>query len=132
MRARAVGRWHAVEMLSADFTHRFVDRWVADWNAHDLDALLAHYTDDVVFTSPLAERLLPGSEGVVHGKTALRAYWTAGLAALPDLRFEVLEHYVGVNTIVIRYRNQNGGIVCEVLEFDGDLICRGHGTYLAA
>ena len=118
-------------MISADFARRFVDRWVADWNAHDLEALLAHYADDVVFTSPLAERLLPGSAGVADGKDALRAYWTAGLAALPDLRFEVLEHYVGVSTIVIRYRNQSGGVVCEVLEFDGELVRRGHGTYLA-
>lgn len=118
-------------MISADFARRFVDQWVADWNAHDLDALLAHYTDGVVFSSPLAERFLPGSEGVAHGKDALRVYWTAGLAAVPDLRFEVLEHYVGTSTIVIRYRNQSGGVVCEVLEFDGELVSRGHGTYLA-
>ena len=86
----------------------------------------------MVFTSPLAERFLPGSDGVAHGKDALRSYWTAGLAALPDLRFEVLEHYVGASTIVIRYRNQSGGVVCKVLEFDGELVRRGHGTYLAA
>ena len=119
-------------MISADFARRFVDQWVADWNAHDLEGLLDHYTDDVVFTSPLAERFLPGSEGVASGKDALRAYWTAGLAALPDLRFEVLDHYVGASTIVIRYRNQMGGVVCEVLEFDGEQVARGHGTYLAA
>lgn len=118
-------------MITADDARRFVDQWVADWNAHDLDALLAHYADDVVFTSPLAERFLPGSDGVARGTEALRTYWTAGLAALPDLRFEVLEHYVGASTIVIRYRNQNGGVVCEVLEFDGGLVTRGHGTYLA-
>jgi hypothetical protein len=118
-------------MIRDDTARAFVDQWLADWNAHDLDALLAHYADDVVFTSPLAARLLPGSGGVARGKAALREYWTAGLAALPDLRFEVLDHYVGVGTIVIRYRNQAGGVVSEVLEFDGDVIVRGHGTYLA-
>ncbi|GIT78671.1 hypothetical protein LLS1_03400 [Leifsonia sp. LS1] len=119
-------------MISDDSARSFVDRWLADWNAHDLDALLAHYADDVVFTSPLADRLLPGSGGVAQGKAALREYWTAGLAALPDLRFDVLDHYVGVDTLVIRYRNHAGGVVCEVLEFAGDTIVRGHGTYLAA
>lgn len=119
-------------MLTESSARLFVERWLTEWNAHDLEALLLHYADDVVFTSPLAERLLPGSEGVARGKDQLRTYWAAGLAALPDLRFEVLEHYVGVSTLVIRYRNQNGGVVCEVLEFDGDLIVRGHGTYQAA
>lgn len=119
-------------MISDDTARAFVDQWLADWNAHDLDALLAHYADDVVFTSPLAARLLPGSGGVARGTAALREYWTAGLAALPDLHFDVLEHYVGVDTIVIRYRNQSGGVVSEVLEFDGGTIARGHGTYLAA
>jgi hypothetical protein len=117
-------------MITDEFARTFVDRWLVEWNAHDLEALLAHYADDVVFTSPLADLLLPGSGGAAHGRDALRAYWTAGLAALPDLHFEVLDYYVGVSAIVIRYRNQNGGIVCEVLEFDGDLVVRGHGTYL--
>jgi ketosteroid isomerase-like protein len=25
---------------------RFADEWYAAWNAHDLDAILDHYTDD--------------------------------------------------------------------------------------
>ena len=133
-RAAALAAWFATRAGERVAMLGFggVDQWLADWNAHDLDALLAHYGDGVIFTSPLAERLLPGSGGVARGKDELRAYWTAGLAALPDLRFEVLEHYVGVSTIVIRYRNQSGGVVCKVLEFEDDLVVRGHGTYLAA
>jgi ketosteroid isomerase-like protein len=44
----------------------FAARWCADWNAHDLEALLAHFTDDVVFTSPVAQRVL-GTDGIVRG-----------------------------------------------------------------
>jgi ketosteroid isomerase-like protein len=36
----------------------FVDQWVECWNNHDLDALLAHFTADAVFTSPVAVQLL--------------------------------------------------------------------------
>ena len=32
--------------------------------------------------------------------------------------------------LVINYRNQGGTLVNEVLEFDGGLVRRGHGTYL--
>ncbi|SDS97435.1 nuclear transport factor 2 family protein [Actinopolymorpha singaporensis] len=113
----------------------FADRWVRAWNAHDLDTLLEHFADDVVFTSPVAARLL-GGDGVIRGKEALRAYWTEGLARIPDLRFEVLGVYVGVGTLVINYRNQVGGVVNEVLTFGGDtgdgggLVTHGDGTYL--
>jgi len=109
---------------------RFAADWERDWNAHDLDALLAHYRDDVEFTSPVADRLVPGSGGVIRGRAALRAYFEQGLRRMPDLRFEVLNLFVGVRTLVIEYRNQNGGRVAEVLTFDGDLVASGHGTYL--
>jgi hypothetical protein len=109
----------------------FVDQWVKDWNAHDVEALLAHYTDDVIFTSPVAARLF-GGDGVIQGKQNLRHYWTEGVRRLPGLRFEVIGFYVGVATLVINYRNQDGGLVCEVLSFDGSLVREGHGTYLTS
>lgn len=108
----------------------FTDRWVRDWNAHDIDALLRHFTDDVVFTSPVAVRLL-GGDGVIRGKETLRKYWSEGIRLIPDLRFEVLAVYAGIGTLVINYRNQVGDAVCEVLTFDGPLVREGHGTYLA-
>jgi hypothetical protein len=108
----------------------FAERWVTDWNAHDVDALLKHFTDDVVFTSPVAIRVL-GGDGVIRGKDALRTYWSEGIRLIPDLHFEVLAVYVGISTLVINYRNQAGGVVSEVLTFDGALVREGHGTYLA-
>ena len=110
--------------------HAFTEQWVKDWNAHDVDALLDHFTDDVVFTSPAAVRLL-GGDGVIRGREALRKYWSEGIRLIPDLHFEVLALYVGISTLVINYRNQAGGVVSEVLTFDGALVVEGHGTYLA-
>jgi hypothetical protein len=108
----------------------FCDRWVAAWNAHDLELVLSHFSEDVRFSSPVARQLLDGSDGVIRGKAALREYWSEGLRRIPDLHFEVLGLYVGVNTLVINYRNQQGGLVSEVLVFDGDEVTQGHGTYL--
>ncbi|HUN36618.1 MAG TPA: nuclear transport factor 2 family protein [Trebonia sp.] len=108
----------------------FAAQWVKDWNAHDIDAVLEHFTDDVVFTSPVAVRVL-GGDGVIHGKEALRRYWSEGVRLIPDLHFEVLALYVGVSTLVINYRNQAGGLVSEVLTFEGSRVSEGHGTYLA-
>jgi|SRR5664279_1516804 ketosteroid isomerase-like protein len=110
----------------------FVEQWLREWNAHDLEALLSHYSEDVVFTSPIAAQLLDGSDGIVHGKDELRDYWAEGLRRIPDLHFELVGYYVGVNTVVINYRNQRGGLVAEVLMFEGAEIMKGHGTYLDA
>ena len=109
--------------------YAFAARWCAQWNAHDLEGLLTHFTDDVVFTSPVAGRIL-GGDGIVRGKAALRAYWRLGLDKIPDLRFEVVNVYSGVDTVVINYRNQGGSLVCEVLRVTGELVSEGHGTYL--
>ncbi|MBI3225481.1 MAG: nuclear transport factor 2 family protein [Mycolicibacterium cosmeticum] len=108
----------------------FAQRWVDAWNDHDVEAVLAHFHEDVVFTSPVAERVVPGSGGVVRGKQALREYWIRALAQLPDLCFEIVGVYQGVSTVVINYRNHRGQLVNEVLIFDGDLVREGHGTYL--
>jgi len=107
----------------------FAAHWRAAWNAHDLDAVLAHFHDDVVFTSPIAASLLPETGGVIRGKAALRAYWEEGLRRIPDLHFTVEAVFVGVNTLVIHYINQKGVGVSEVLVFDAGLVREGHGTY---
>jgi hypothetical protein len=116
--------------MDATQADAFVASWVQAWNDHDLDQILSHFTDDVVFASPVAAQLL-GGEGVVRGKSALREYWDEGLRRIPDLRFDVLGIYVGVESLVINYRNQKGGLVNEVLEFEGDLVKQGYGTYLS-
>ncbi|WP_116953541.1 nuclear transport factor 2 family protein [Jiangella endophytica] len=109
--------------------HGFARDWLAAWNAHDVEAVLRHFHDDVVFTSPVAARVLPESGGVLRGKEELRRYWTEGLRLIPDLRFAVEAVYAGVSAIVITYRNQKAVLVNEVLIFDGDLVREGHGTY---
>jgi ketosteroid isomerase-like protein len=111
---------------------RFSQAWLAAFNEHDLGAVLDHFHDDVVFTSPVAARALPDSKGVVRGKKALLAYWTLALERVPNLRFELLGVYAGVDTLVLNYRNQAGGLVNEVLTFDGGLVRQGHGTYLGS
>lgn len=108
----------------------FAAAWEAAWNAHDVEAVLQHFHDDVVFTSPVAARVLPGSGGVLRGKDALREYWTLGLNLIPDLHFTVERVFVGIDVLVIGYRNQRGNLVDEVLVLTNGLVTAGHGTYL--
>lgn len=120
----------AAERFATEWAADWATEWAAAWNNHDIDLLLEHFSDDVYWTSPVAAQLMPASQGVIRGKEALRHYYNLGLQRLPDLHFEVLATYKGVNTLVINYRNQKGGLVNEVLVFDETgLVKEGHGTY---
>jgi len=116
--------------MSSANGHVFVDSWLEAWNAHDLEGVLAHFCDDVVFSSPVAAQLLDGSDGVIRGKQALREYFGEGLRRIPELHFELEGVYFGVGALVINYKNQKGGLVNEVLIFEGGLVKEGYGTYL--
>ena len=107
----------------------FAERWLAAWNAHDLDAVLALFHDHVVFTSPLAIKVVPESEGILRGKDALRAYWNAALKLVPDLHFELTRLFAGVDSLLIGFRMNGGPERFEILRFRGDLVSEGHGTY---
>ena len=117
--------------MNHDEAAAFAEQWAKDWNDHDVEAVLRHFADDVVFTSPLAGELFPESGGVIRGKEGLRAYWSEGVRRNPGLRFEVLASYAGVDTVVIRFRTERGADCCEVLTFRDGLVGTGHGTYLA-
>lgn len=109
----------------------FGREWEAAWNRRDVEAILKHFHDDAVFTSPVAKRIGFAEDGVVTGKDALRRYWTAALAQNPNLRFHVTTVYQGVNTLVIAYKSQKGIDRAEVLTFRRGLVIEGHGAFAA-
>ncbi|MDJ0356655.1 nuclear transport factor 2 family protein [Paenarthrobacter sp. PH39-S1] len=117
-------------VIDAPFSSHFSAEWVDAWNAHDVERVLSHFRDDVKFTSPLAAKLIEGSDGTLCGKVELRNYWLEGVKQNPDLKFTIENVYTGIETIVINYRNQNGKLANEVLTFKDGLIIEGHGTYL--
>lgn len=107
----------------------FARRWNDAWNAHDLDAVLDLFHDEVTFTSPLAARLLPESGGVVRGKDTLRLYWSTALAQRPELQFELTGLQAGVDTVLILFRHPGGPERVDVLRLRDGKVFEGHGTY---
>jgi len=99
---------------------QFAREWYAAWNAHDLDAILGHYAADVEMTSPLVSQLTGGAEGKIVGKDALRAYFAAGLEKYPELRFEPLGVFVGVDSLVLHYLSINGRASAEVIHLNDE------------
>ena len=58
--------------------------WVAAWNAHDLDAVLAHYTDDFTIKTPIAAVMVPGTNGIgnIHILTRVTWMWKADMSMM--------------------------------------------------
>ncbi|WP_147125720.1 nuclear transport factor 2 family protein [Shimia ponticola] len=94
----------------------FASEWETAWNSHDLDRILFHYSDDVVFRSKKAVKTV--GTGIVRGKPALRAYWRKALDRQPDLRFAVTGVFHGHDMLVMTYTNQAGRSAAETLLFD--------------
>ena len=106
------------------------DEWQAAWNSHDVERILAHYTDDVAFQSPYVAHRLQEPTGEVRGKNALRSYFGSGLRQQPTLQFTVEDVRLSVDTLVINYRNERGHAISEVLRFRGELVRWGCGAYV--
>ncbi len=101
----------------------FAREWIAGWNARDLDAILAHYAEDVIFSSPKAQEIT-GAPRVV-GKTALAAYWRAALDRSPQLHFDLERVYAGASVVTITYIRNGSLRVAETLEFENGMVVRG-------
>ena len=108
----------------------FAREWEAAWNRRDVEAVLKHFHEDVVFTSPVAKQIGFAEDGVVKGKDALRRYWTMGLEKTTGLHFQLTAVYEGVNTLVIAFKNERETDRAEVLTFRDGLVIAGHGMSL--
>ncbi len=91
-------------MITQAQAERLARGWIDAFNRHDLEAVLAHYADDVEFRSPVAIELLGDPSGTIRGKDALRSYFERGLARFPILAFELVHVLAGVDGLTIVHR----------------------------
>lgn len=119
-------------MISREFAAHFAEEWIAAWNSHDLERVLAHYSDDFEMSSPYIARIAGEPSGMLKGKVAVSAYWAKALKRMPDLRFELVETLAGVDSVVLYYRSA-GGMAAEVFIFDTrGKVARAHAHYTPA
>jgi steroid delta-isomerase-like uncharacterized protein len=82
-----------------------LQRWYAAWNAHEVDAIGALMTDDVLYEDPSAP------ESVMQGRDSVLEYIRAAFTALPDLHLEKLEEWV----------TPGGAVIASYFKFTGTL-----------
>ena len=106
--------------MDKPFVEHFATDWIDSWNAHDLDRILSHYSDQFEMSSPVIIQVAGEPSGTLQGKVAVRAYWKKALELVPDLQFELLQVLAGVNSITVHYKGARGRLAAEVFHFGSD------------
>src|SRR4051812_34780315 len=96
-----------------DELRALIDRHDAGWNAQDLDAVMATYTDDVVFQNHTA------GEPPTEGAAAVRAHLAGIFSRWPDLRFTRRRLYVSELVCVSEWTAQATTADGRAIEWDG-------------
>jgi branched-chain amino acid aminotransferase len=99
----------------------FADAWAQAWSRRDVEAVLAWFADDVVFTSPRALEVTGAAQ--VHGKAALRDYWQRAVARRRAIEFTVDDVTLddAARRLVIHYQariDDHAFAAAELLTFD--------------
>jgi ketosteroid isomerase-like protein len=95
--------------------------WVDLWNRKDVEAVLEHYCDDVIFMSPKATNIV--GQSLLEGKEALSQYWKTACEKIEKIEFK-LDRVVWdpeTSELVVIYEANLNGVrsrACETMRFD--------------
>lgn len=99
----------------------FAESWIAAWNRRDVEAVLAHYSEEAQFVSPVARNLV--GRPILRTKQELENYWRTALARISTLEFELDhaawdERRLELNIIYGANLNGERKRACEIMQFD--------------
>ncbi|MFQ5515185.1 MAG: nuclear transport factor 2 family protein [Myxococcota bacterium] len=103
-------------MIDREQAERFAATWIESWSRHDIEGILAHYEEDVEWSSPFVVQVLGEPSGILRGKAAVCAYLEHGLSRYPELEFELYGVLCGVRSVTLYYRSVNNLLAAEVFE----------------
>jgi hypothetical protein len=110
--------------MATDFSNlqAIAHEWFDAFNAHDLEQLLSLYDEDAQHYSPKLKIRQPETNGLIKGKTALRAWWRDAFVRLPTLHYELVRLTPFENRVFMEYMRHVAGeedlYVGEMLEIE--------------
>ena len=102
------------------------NNWLKAFNEHNLEALLSLYNEKAEHYSPKLKVRLPETQGLIKGKTALRAWWLDAFERLPSLQYIPQTLTANNERVFMEYvrkvKGEDDTKVAEVLEIKNGLI----------
>lgn len=94
--------------------------WISAWNRKDIEKVLAGFSEDAIFCSPMAARF--GNSGTLNGKNVIGSYWRAAVSELGHIHFRPLAMICDetAQAMVIHYEAELGDSTlraCEIFNF---------------
>ncbi|MBZ5658810.1 MAG: nuclear transport factor 2 family protein [Acidobacteriia bacterium] len=111
-------------MLTAGKASQFANEWIEAWNNHALERIVAHYTDDIVFSSPFVASIGGVATATLCGRAELGAYFKAALSKFPLLRFELRSVFYGTDALTIIYKSVNGLLAAETMVLSDEFLVK--------
>lgn len=104
-----------IMIISQNFAEEFAREWLEAWNSRNLEAILRHYSEEVVFSSPLVRKNQINESGSLHGKQSLGKYFALALEKNPDLHFDLQHILLGIKSITLIYLRKKTVLAAEVM-----------------
>lgn len=102
------------------------NKWFEAFNTQNLEALLALYHENAEHYSPKLKVRQPETNGLIKGKSAMRAWWKDAFTRLPDLHYKIVRFTPYEDRVFMEYIRQVPGeedlYVGEMLEIENGLI----------
>ncbi len=116
--------------ITKQFAKKFADEWITAWNNRDIETIMNHYADDVIFSSPFILKNQINDKGTIHGKTELRTYFERALSKNPDLHFDLKHIMVGIKSITLIYVRKQTMLASETMILNNKgLVAEGLSHY---
>jgi hypothetical protein len=99
---------------------RHADSWLDAWNAHDLDAIMSCYSEDVDFVASTVIQRWGRDDGRLQGRTELRRHFELGLELAPRLTFTEEAFLSSPVGYALLYLRENNNRVLDVVELNAN------------
>jgi predicted SnoaL-like aldol condensation-catalyzing enzyme len=112
--------------MSKELNKTVARSWVAAFNNHNLQELLALYSETALHYSPKLYIRKPETNGFISGKKSLSDWWEDAFSRLPDLHYELVRLTADEDAVFMEYVRQVPGEpdmkVAEILEIQDGVI----------
>lgn len=105
-------------MIDKEKMQEAAAEWIKAWNTGDINTLLDHYAEDIVFYSPAAARRWKAEAGKLVGKAAIEAHFRKAFEEVPGMNLEFKKLLIGADGVLLVYQRETGSMSADFVLFN--------------